>query len=178
MDKKGRGRSAQSDSDNQMGQIVPFKSGSIANQLAEHYKVSSKTINRNSKMAEALGKIGEASPDALKKILSEEVPINLTKLQSLHSASSEDITKLAHDIDSGAYDRKQLRAEAKAQAQERADRIAAAILPEIRELNHIISGFAKSFDNMLSEISAGDSAHLKPVIRSFIDQLEDLYKTI
>jgi hypothetical protein len=53
-----------------------------------------------------------------------------------------------------------------------------SFLPEIRQLNAIISSFASSIYSALREINDGDSTVLKDVLRSYINQLEDLYKNL
>jgi len=140
---------------------------STSGRLAKQYNVSRDTIFRDSKLAEGLTSIGNASPEAKRKILSGEIAINRNKLELLSSASNEEIEAVAAQIEDGSYMRRAPRAP-----------ISDAVLPEIRQLNVIIKDFASSFNSMFQELNNGGTVQLKSVIRSYIDQLEDLYRNI
>ena len=156
------------------GQNDHISPGRTSTLLAEQYRVSPKTIMRDVKLAEALTLIGEESPEAKRKILSGEVAINKSKLEALSAAGAQDIKDVAAEVEDGTYKRRAARAADNAEA----DSDAASILPEIRRLSAIIRDFASSFDSRLREMSAGGSAGLRAVLRSYIDRLEDLYNNI
>jgi len=170
-DKKIHGDISRTALNNAFRQSDGMQTEPTARRLGDHYKVSSRTIERNAKLAETLTAIGEFSPNAKMKILTEEVPVNRTKLQALSGAPLDEIKELARQIENGEYDRYELREKARAEA----DRIAEAMLPELRQLNTIIRDFAGSFDSMLKKMETDDATELKPVVRSFINQLEELY---
>ena len=154
--------------------IYTFQSGSTAGRLADQYRVSPKTIHNDVKIAEALNIIGEISPEAKKRILSGEVAVNKSRLQALPTAPKEEAASIVAEIDGGTYKR---RAERPA-GQTGAGHVSEDVLPKIKELNQIISNFAKNFDSMFREFTDGGPLELKAVLRSYINRLEDLYNRI
>lgn len=154
-------------SKSQNGTLTP---GSTATRLSEQYNVSRNTILRDSKLAEALNRVGEASPEAKKKILSGEVSINKSKLDALASAEEEVIEAVANQIEEGTYTRRASRDPSPIASD--------SLLPEMKQLNTIISSFARDFNSMFQKMNTGNNDEVKPILRSFIDQLEDLYKTM
>ena len=168
-DKKIKGKNnqyAQQKSDNTQNES--FHSGSTANRLSGQYNVSANTILRDAKLAEGLSLIGEISPEAKKKVLDGEVTVNKVKLETLSSASKEEIEAIATRIEEGTYTRKAPRNPAPI----------ASDYPEIKQLNIIIKDFASNFNSMFRQLGNGGPADLKPVLRSYIDQLENLYRNI
>ena len=129
---------------------------------------------RNASLAEAINCIGEASPEAKRKILHGEVRISKNSLEALSSASREEIEAVAAEIEEGTYEGRASRNSSKVTA----DIASESILPEIRQLNAIISDFASSFNSMFRQLSNGSSAEVKTVLRSYIDRLEDLYRNM
>ena len=79
---------------------------STATRLAEHYKVSRATINRDSALSKALDAIGEISPEAKRKLLSGEVAINKNKLNALSSMTPDELESLVAEIEEGTYKRR------------------------------------------------------------------------
>jgi len=138
--------------------------------LSEQYNVSDKTIRRDSKLAETLSLIGGVSPEAKRKILSGEVTINKNKLETLSSAPIEKIEAVVAQIEEGTYERRGPRNPAPMTSD--------SILPEIKQLNGIIKNFASNFNSMFKQLNTGESVELKPILRLYIDELEDLYKSI
>lgn len=154
------------------GQNVPLYPGSTANRLSEQYNVSSKTIMRDAKLAEAINRIGATSTDVKRKILTGEVPLNKSKLEALRVASQQEVEAVVAKIADGTYEKKG--------SNNTAANISAAILPEMKQLNTVIKNFASNFNSLFQQMNtgAGDATELKPVLRSFINQLEDLYQNI
>ena len=108
-EKKIQGTSNQHVQKSEKAQNGLFHSGSTANRLAEEYKVSRNTIKRDEKLAEALIKIGEASPEGAEakiKILSGEMPVNKSKLEALSSAPPEKMKDFVAEIKDGTYNRR------------------------------------------------------------------------
>ena len=173
-DKKVHGANNRYERQSRLAQNEPIYFGATASRLAEQYRVSRETIKRDSKLAEALNSIGEASPEAKRKILSEEVAIDKNKLESLSSATTEEIEAVAAEIEEGTYKRRSPRTPTQTEAIRTAD----SILPGIRQLNVVIKDFANNFNSMLQQLNNGGDVEFKTVLRSYIDQLEDLYKNI
>jgi len=155
-------------------QNVPFHSGSTAKRLAGQYRVSTGTIKRDVKLAEAIDLIGGASPDAKRKILTGEVAVNKSKLEALSSASNEEIEAVAAEIEDGTYKRRTQRPPVQAKDGNGTE----SIMPEIRRLKIIVMDFANNFDSLLREQNGGGAAEIKTALRSHIDQLEGLYESL
>ena len=150
--------------------IIFFCNFYIDNSLL--HNVSRNTIIRDSKLAEGIDAIGEISPDAKRKILAGEVRIGKSRLEALSSASKYEIEQVADAIESGIFEG---RAQSRL-ANELENSDEDSNFPELQRLNSIISDFAKNFNNMFRKVNASDPAELKPVLRSYIDQLEELYR--
>ena len=179
-DKKIRGTNNQFVQKSEKCQNVSFHSGSTANRLGEHYKVSNRTIIRNAKLAETLNLIGEISPDIKRKILHGEIQISKSRLEALSSAPKEEIEAVALEMEAGEFLGRAPR-NSKQPKDSVSDKSGAALdsaLPEIRRLSAIISDFAADFNTMFLKLNSGDSAELKPVLRAYIDKLEELYRDI
>jgi hypothetical protein len=154
----------------QKAQNGPFAPGSTANRLSEQYNVSRNTIKRDAKLADAINLIGDTSPEAKAKILSGEIAIDRNKLEALNAAPKEEIEAVATQMKEGAYVRRTPRNPASLSA--------ASMLPEIKQLNGIIRDFANNFNSMCRQLQTDDKAELNPVLRTYIDQLEDLYRNM
>ena len=172
--KQIQGGDRKSEKKKSSGQNDHLISGSAANHLAGHYNVSPKTIRRDMNLAETLTKIGEISPEAKRKILSGEVPINKSKLEALATAPSEKTEAVAIEIEEGTYNRRVTRDTVEIDT----DKNGTPAPTELQQLGVIISNFAKNFDSMLKKQNTGGAKELKSVIRAYIDQLEDLYGSL
>ena len=76
---------------------------STAARLANQYKVSSATINRDAKFAVAVDSIGRSSPGAKASILSGETKVTRKQLKELMAGSDEDIEDTASRIVDGTF---------------------------------------------------------------------------
>ena len=157
--------------------------GSTSKSLAQKYKVSRNTIIRDSKLANGLSKIGEIAPEIKGKILSGEVRIGKSRLEALADASESEVKTVVSEIENGTFVSRSPRNPGNTGAGINFDSITPgtginAILPEIKQLNKIISDFANNFNSVLHQLNSGDSAPLKEVLRSYIDELEELYQNL
>ena len=184
-DKKLHGSSARFCASSPKGQNDPLGAGSTATRLGEQYKVSPKTIKRNAKLAETLTAIGEVSPDIKRKILHGEIQISKSRLEALSSAPKKEIEAVALEMEAGEFigraPRNSKQPKDSVGGGFGAGNSGAALdsaLPEIRRLSTIISDFAADFNTMFLKLNSGDSAELKPVLRAYIDKLEELYRDI
>ena len=173
-EKKIQGTNNQFFQESEKSQNETFHLGSTANRLAEHYNVSRNTIIRNAKLADALNFIGEFSPEAKRKILTGEIQISKNRLEALSSVSEDEIEAAVAQIEEGLFERRAPRQSQESKENHPSD----STLPEIKQLSTIISSFARNFDSVLSQLSKDDSAKLKRVLRSTINQLEELYRTM
>jgi hypothetical protein len=172
------------------GQNDHFNStGSTANRLAEQYKVSPKTIIRDSKLSEGLTNIGEVSPDVKRKILDGDVRVGKNRLEALASASREEVEDLVSEIETGTFVRKTPRSSSQAVIDvidTNIDRITSivrtdnndSITPELRQLNDIVNSFTTDFNNMFQKLNSDDSTPLKIIVRSCINKLEEFYGSL
>ena len=158
-------------------QNVGFQ-GSTAKRLSEQYRVVPRTIERDAKIAEAINAIGEASPEAKRKILSGEMSINKNHLQKLQAGSNEDIKQTAEKIEDGTFDKKKAAKTETAAAIEETgagDPDRAASHP----LETAISIIADEFYSYIRAF-AGDGGEetVKMALRAFIDTLEEMYSQL
>jgi hypothetical protein len=85
-----------------------------AQRLADQYNVSERTIRLDAEAADAIGKIGEVSPDAKRKILKGESGVSKKELVKLNKASGEEISEAADKIADGTYTKKEKAAKSSA----------------------------------------------------------------
>jgi len=78
---------------------------STAREVGKKFNVSSATIERDGRVANALGVIADISPEANEKILSGEVPVDRSKLQRLSKAPKEEVEEVVRQINAGTYNR-------------------------------------------------------------------------
>ena len=148
---------------------------STAKLLADRYKVSPRTIDRDAKTAAAIDAIGEESPEVKRMILAGEVKINRDILKDFSSLPKDELSDTAAEIKNGTFIRE-------------------APLKPLKDNKRDLSSFkinnAKTFDTFLSDVVSvydfdvqgistnGISAKSKSSLRKFIDKLEELYKQI
>jgi len=166
-DKKVQGRFAKSEQVCKNRHSDGF-SESTATRLAEKYRVSPRTIERDAKIAAAIDAIGSVSSAAKRKILAGEVDIYRRELKELSSASEKKVKAIATAIEAGTFQKQ--RATAK-KATGSSDFPASAIQTARKTVHNIQSELAK-----LDEQSS--TAEIKTTLRSSIDQLEDLYRQL
>jgi len=193
-DKKIQGTYDRNVSQIEKGHNDPFQS-STAGRLSGQYRVSPKTIKRDAKVSETLDIIGEASPEAKRKILSGEISIDKKVLEALSSAPKEDIHEFAARIEDGTYEKKRPvtgDSEGNTWVGTTADSgawITTPIGPPREDGNPgfdrmrpFETAIAKITDELLFEIrkttSPNDTAELKTALRSYISMLEDLYRQL
>ena len=173
-DKKIQGSYQQDKQKGQNDLFAPGQPGSTSVRLSNHYRVSPKTINRDAKAAAAIEAIGKTSETAKKMILSGEVAIDKTKLRELSECPREEIEAVAAAIEKGTYEKQPLASAVSAAPEKPVDIILAAMRP----LQIAIDALSASF-SVLSKIRSSIArVELKAILRSCIDQLEDLYGRI
>ena len=172
-DMKKHGGDRKSDEAKSSDQNEHLIFGSTSRRLSDTYNVSAITIRRDRKLAEALTKIGEISPETKMKILSEEVPINKSKLEALSSAPQEKLESVVSEIEEGTYNRRAI----STAKREEINSIMEAF-PEVQKLSSIVNSFAKDISSLIQEIKTGNPGELKSTIRSYIKELEELYRTM
>jgi len=133
-----------------------------AAKLAEKYNVSKSTIERDSRLADALIVLGEVSPEAKLSILSGETRVTRAELDALLTGSEENVAEIAESIENGTF------------AERRADDADA-----IRTLD---SAFGKISDLIKRELTGLSKSYspeeVKTALRSHITALEDIYRQI
>jgi len=155
-----------------------------AKDVGERFNVSSATIERDAKVAEALKAIAEISPEAKQKILSGEVPVDRNKLQRLSKAPREEIEDVVEQIIAGTYNRNDYRIRKtieniKSQANnpnisniQNDSNEQSHFNTHINQINNIINTTIKLLtpDSNISE--------LKIYLRVLIDSLEEMHENI
>jgi len=154
--------------------------------LAEKYKVSKATIERDAKLSKGLDAIGEISPEAKRILLSGNVSINKSKLNALASMTRDELEALIAEIEDGTYKR---RAPAAPGVTGEKNTVSPAELDfatepaiaspiETPQFDSVISGMTKDFNYMLQKLSRDNIAVSRSVLRSYIDKLEDLHSSM
>ena len=133
---------------------------STARKLAEKYNVSSRTIERDSRLADALIALGEVSPDAKLSILSGETRMTRAELDAMLAGSKETVTEIAESIENGTF------------AERRADKAA----PSDWTLDAAFSKISDLIKRELTGLSKSYSPEdVKTALRSHITALEEIY---
>jgi len=161
--KRIQGANKKLSSDNEKGQNVLFNETTAA-KVAKQYNVSDKTIQRDLRLADAIDLIGEISPEAQNKILSQEVAISKRTLEALQTGTKEDIEAIAAEIENGTYKRR-----APAAPKSTVDNESGS---------SVIRNITISFESVLHKLNKGDMEAVKPELRAFIDSLEELYRSM
>ena len=151
------------------------KNVKTATRLSRHYKVSSPTILRDAKASEATDAIGEVSPEAKRRILSEEVKIDKKVLETLASATKEEITEIAAHIEAGTYEKKKTGTQLPTEPETPID----SVLSGMQPLDTVIVIISSSLDAQLPKITkSAERTKLKIVLREYINRLEEQYGRI
>jgi len=139
---------------------------STAQRLSDRYNVSPVTIRRDAKLADAINAIGEKSPEAKERILSEQGNISRARLQELASAGDDELVDTIEQINAGTHTK---RRGSDSQQSELSDRLT---------LDGFISKIARELDSGIKKLAKGDTGTSKIAIRSLITKLEELYASI
>jgi hypothetical protein len=143
------------------------KNQKTVQRLAEQYNVSPKTIERDSRVAEAIDAIGESSPEAKREILSGAADISKKQLRELAAEATQDeIKAVAESISDGTFGRRKP-AEPK-EAQDAMAAFSAAI-------SKMADEFGAAVKRLANDVDAGE---LRAALRGHIEKLEDLYRQI
>ena len=162
-----------------------------AKEVAERFKVSSATIERDGRVANALDAIAEVSLEAKRKILSGEVPVDRSKLQRLSKASKEEIEEVANQINDGTYNRKDHRVNKVSdvtvgQGDGGSGGVSYPKLPDKSEdgserdyVDTIVSLITGNLNTILKSLTNdGGVPELKVSLRMFINSLEEVYSNL
>ena len=150
--------------------LVHDNIGSTAARLAERYRVSPKTINRDAKAAAAIEAIGEVSETAKKMILSGEVAIDRISLRELSGYKRKEIEAVAETIENGTYEKPLSEPASSVGPSRPIDTILAAM----SSIDLAVEGLSESFSVLPKIRSGAEKTELKARLRSFIEQLETL----
>ena len=181
-DRKIQGTNNQYVQESEKGQNDPFQ-GTTAGRLAKKYNISSKTIKRDSKGADAIDAIGEASPEAKRMILDNEVKIDKKDLIGMAAMTVDEIAEIAAAIEAGTYEKKKPEAAADTEAATAGNSpgvyAPSAIVPAApTQRDTVISRLNDDFayySGLRKIIERTDTAEIKAALRSFIGMLEELY---
>ena len=129
-----------------------------------HFSNTSKrTIERDSRLADALIVLGEVSPEAKLSILSSETRVTRAELDAMLVGSDEVVTEIAESIESGTF------AERKVDKSNAGNRTLDSAFFRISDLiKRELTGLSKTYS----------PAEVKTALRSHITALEEIYKQI
>jgi len=134
-----------------------------ARKLAEIYNVSPRTIERDSRLANALTAIGEVSQEAKLSILSGETKITRNELDAVLADPESLAADLADSIDTGSFaEQRKMKKQDSIQSLDTAfSKISTLIQKELK-------GLSNSYT----------PSQVKSALRSHISVLEDIYKQL
>ena len=169
-DKKIRGSNNQYADKSEKSQNATFHS-STSVRLAKQYKISRDTVLRDAKVSTAIDAIGETSLEAKRMILSGDVDIDKRVLEELSSWPKEEIESAAEAIASGTYEKKKPGSQTN-------KKVPVDPPPDdIRLWDMAISDITNGFYSEMHKLNAdGGIVGLKPLFKSYISALEDLYR--
>jgi len=163
---------------------------STVKRLSDIYRVSARTISRDDKIAYAIDAIGEVSPDAKKKILSEEVRIDKKELERLSSKPREEIEAVAMTMEDGTFKRRETIPPAQSNNKKPADPVPVnpgqSIVPimpadpipvENRHLETAAINISSGYNTVMQKLY-NDTAELKTALRTYIETLEEVFKQL
>ena len=156
------------------GQNDPLQ-GHTANRLSEQYKISPRTIKRDGQIADVIIAIGKESEEAKRNILSGETRISRKQLRDMSSDSEDKLAKTALEIEAGTFEEKNKLESGSSGDTSSVNSGNAASFP----LSADIIAEANEFVNSLQKMPQNTTPDkLKKTIRSFIENLEEIYKKI
>ena len=148
---------------------------STAKLLADRYKVSPRTIDRDAKTADAIDAIGEDFPEVKRMILAGEVKINRNTLKEFSSLPKEELSDTATEIKNGTFMRETPTQPSRGNNRE----ISEVMITNARTFDTFLNNVVSVYDFDIQGISSNSiSAESKATLRRFIDKLEELYKRI
>ena len=134
-----------------------------AEKLAGKYNVSKRTIERDSRLADALIVLGEVSPEAKLSILSGETRVTRAELDAMLAGSDEAVAEIAESIENGTF------AERSADKTDTSNRTLDSAFFRISDLiKRELTGLSKTYS----------PEEVKTALRSHIVTLEEIYKQI
>jgi len=129
--------------------------------LAEKYNVSPRTIERDSRLADALVMLGEVSPEAKLSILSGETRVTRAQLDAMLTGTEEFVSEVAESIENGTF----------------TERVADTV--NDRTLDSAFTRISNLIKRELSGLSKTYSPkEVKTALRSHISALEEIYQQI
>jgi len=152
---------------------------STAQQLADQYKVSPRTIERDNKTANAIDAIGETSPEAKRMILAGEAKIDRKTLKELSSLPLKEISVIGKLIEDGTFQKVDTAKAQTAKAQTKTIREPVDIKHKIDDLEALLNKITSNFYINFQEFSKYKvSPEVKAALRSHINMLEEIYRQI
>jgi hypothetical protein len=171
-DKRVQGANNQFSDESENRQNDGFIKKSTAKRLSEQYRVSPRTIERDSRVAEAISAIGEASLEAKRSILSGVTGITRKQLKELLAGSDEDIRETASRIDDGTFEKPKPDRSRSSEADSSADSGNVEKNPLNADIIKTTGDFHSSFLRLTMDT---DTAGLKAALRTHINALEEFY---
>ncbi|MDR2572397.1 MAG: hypothetical protein LBD23_19160 [Oscillospiraceae bacterium] len=148
-----------------------------ARDVGKRFNVSRATIERDGKVASALNEIAKVSPEAKRKILSGEIPVDRAKLQRLSNASKAELKEVVTQINAGTYNRNDYRN--KKTPDSIPDTTPLPLRSETNYVDTIVSLITGNVNTTIQLLSNESGVpELKTSLRALINTLEELYSNI
>ena len=148
---------------------------STSKQLAENYKVSPSTIDRDAKAANVIDAIGESSPEAKRMILAGDTKIDRKTLKELSTMSTDKLSVIGKLIEDGTFQKADYKKDQTKKIKEPVNHN----LSKANELETLINKITSNFYINFQELKKFKaSAEVKKTLRNHIDMLEEIYLQI
>ena len=161
--------------------------------LRERFKVAPATIRRSAYAVRGLEAIGAISPEAERKIASEEVRVNKQVLQNARNTPEDELAQLARMIEQGTYEKPKPNPTSSGAGSAGTpgtsgpqDKLgtsdpqgtSSASPAGSHPLQLTIFMLMDDLSSELQQVKSDDTARQKTALRSYIDKLEEIYKEL
>ena len=169
---------------NQYNEVVRHSDGqpkglSTAKELSDKYNVSSRTIERDSQVADAVNAIGEISPEIRMDIVSEKTKISRKRLRELATGSSDDIETVIKQIQDGTFENRSSGASSQGGGPASGTGGGIGNTEDMKPWEREFGKMTDEFRQVLrTHAKTDDTTAVRSAIRQYIDMLEELYKNV
>ncbi|MCL2870491.1 MAG: hypothetical protein FWE26_02515 [Coriobacteriia bacterium] len=148
--------------------------GSTRNRLSEKYGISASTVERSARVSEGVDAIAEVSPIAKDEIITGNVKISRTKLINLSRAPQQEVSAVARSIEDGTF--------GQGFSDDSGQTPPGEGPATIQDLAKATTSIRRNFSKELRQLESAKGnetpatlATAKPVLRAYINSLEELY---
>jgi len=162
---------------------------STARKLADKYKVSPRTIDRDAKTAAAIDTIGKTSPEAKRMILAGEAKIDRKTLKEMVSLDEHELSVIGKLIEDGTFQKEdyfkietekiETPSENIVSPDKKTETPGQRLPEDLNDLENLINKMTREYYLGFRELSSKKvDSKIKSALRIYIDMLEQIYRQI